>query len=62
MTPAGDLCTPGIGLSGDAESRWDTIGSYQAAEVRGLCAGPLAIVAVWMAKPEDLHVNPHPYL
>jgi hypothetical protein len=55
MTAVDKLCPPGIGLSSDAESSWDAIAGGQAAEVRCLCADPIDIVAVCMAKPEDLH-------
>src|SRR5947209_9958656 len=50
----------GIGRCTDAESRQNTIGSYQAAEVRCLGAGPVDIVAVCMAQPEDLHDDSSP--
>jgi hypothetical protein len=42
-------------LGSDAESSWDTIAGGQAAEVRCFCAGPIDIVTICMAKPEDLH-------
>ena len=38
----------------------DTIGSCQVAEVRCLGAGPVGIVAVCMAQPEDLYDGPLP--
>src|SRR2546428_8309572 len=58
MTTACRLCPSGIGFSGDTESRGDTMISRQATEVRCLGAGPMDIVAVWMAQPEDLHGQP----
>jgi len=45
----------GIGRCTDTESRRNTIGSYQATEVRCLGARPVDIMAVCMTQPEDLH-------